>query len=327
MIHEQLMAGALALLLSAGLVQGDDEAKGEALEPSDWVSELYEKHPETLLTELVLPGTHDSGSYKITASSPPASDAPALYSHFGALAASWAKTQDLNLNRQLLDGIRYLDLRIDEHEGELVLIHGLVSCPLKPELLGVRDFARKHPREPVILDIQDMPPRSAHDELDGLFIELFSEHLYLSEDAPKTWSLSSLWKSKKSLITLSPDDSFARKGPRYQHRKLLDNVWTNTRDIESLQQGLDARIGSRDRSRLQCAYLTFTPTSSTIARDRLRGGRGLRGLSEKLFKLPGKWLPGWLDEGLHPNIISVDFYDKTDVVEAAIAANRRLLGS
>ena len=112
-----------------------------------------------------------------------------------------------------------------------------------------------------------------------------------------------------------------------QHRSVLDNVWTNTRDIESLQRSLDTRVGSRDRSRLQCAYLTFTPTSSTIAVDRLKGKRGLRGLSEKLFKLPGEWLPKWLDEGFHPNIISVDFYDKTDVVEAAISANRRLLGS
>ena len=101
MIHEQLLTGALALLLSTGLVQGDDEAKREALGPSDWVYELYQKHPETLVSDLVLPGTHDSGSYKITADSPPASDAPALYSQFGAPAASWAKTQDLDLGRLL----------------------------------------------------------------------------------------------------------------------------------------------------------------------------------------------------------------------------------
>ena len=80
MIHEQLMTGALALLLSTGLVRGDDEAKSAALEPSDWVSDLYKKHPEALISDLVLPGTHDSGSYKITANSPPATDAPALYS-------------------------------------------------------------------------------------------------------------------------------------------------------------------------------------------------------------------------------------------------------
>ena len=327
MIHEQLMTGALALLLSTGLVRGDDEAKSAALEPSDWVSDLYKKHPEALISDLVLPGTHDSGSYKITADSPPATGAPALYAQFGAIAASWAKTQDRDLGRQLRDGIRYLDLRIDEYEGELVLIHGLVSCPLKAELLGVRDFARKHPREPVILDIQDMPPRSAHDALDELLLELFSKHIYNPTGSPETWSLGSVWKSKKGLIVLSPDGSFSRRGARYQHRNVLDNVWTNTRDIESLQKSLDQRVGSRDRSRLQCAYLTFTPTSSTIATDRLKGGRGLRGLSEELFELPGEWLPRWLDEGFHPNIISVDYYDKTDVVEAAIAANRRLLGS
>ena len=325
MIDKHLITAAIALTLSAALPQGDGPPPAADLKPSDWVTELYKGRPETLISELILPGTHDSGSYKITADSPPASGAPSLYSRFGGVAASWAKTQDKDLGQQLLDGIRYLDLRIDEYEGELVLIHGLVSCPLKAELLGVRDFAKKHPKEPVVLDIQDMPPPGAYEELDELLLELFSEHLYQAKGPPKDWSLESVWETGRSLITLSADQSFSRKGARYQHRSVLDSVWTNTRDVESLKRGLDQRISSRDRSRLQCAYLTFTPTSSTIASDSFRGRRGLRGISEKLFKLPGKWLPRWLDEGSHPNIISVDYYDKTDVVEAALAANRRLL--
>lgn len=327
MIAKYLMTAASALTLSAALPQGDEQAPAADVKVSDWVAELYKERPETRISDLILPGTHDSGSHKITSDSPPASGAPSLYSRFGGIAAAWAKTQDNGLGQQLQDGIRYLDLRIDEHEGELVLIHGLVSCPLKGELLGVLDFAKSHPREPVVLDIQDMPPRRAHEELDELLLELFSEQLYQATGPPKEWSLESIWKTGRSLITLSSDQSFSRKGSRYQHRSVLDSVWTNTRDIESLKSGLDQRIGSRDRSRLQCAYLTFTPTSSTIAADGFRGGRGLRGLSKKLFKLPGEWLPLWLDEGFHPNIISVDYYDKTDVVEAAIAANRRLLGT
>jgi hypothetical protein len=77
---------------------------------------------------------------------------------------------------------------------------------------------------------------------------------------------------------------------------------------------------------LQCAYLTFTPRFETIVSNPTRASRGLDGFSKPLFELPGRWLDRWLDEGLHPNVISVDFYDKTDVVAAAINANRRLLG-
>ena len=325
MISTPLKTYALALLLSVSPAQVGDEAKIGLKRPSDWVFDLFQEHPETAITDLVLPGTHDSGSYKITASSPSAPDAPAIYSQFRGVAASWSKTQDRDLKQQLLDGTRYLDLRVDLYEGELVLIHGLVSCPLKEELLGVREFVRKHPREPVILDIQDMPPRSAHDALDGLLTELFEEHLYQAKGAPRSWSLNSVWKSRKSLITLTPDDAFARRGARYQQRKVLDSVWTNTRELEDLRRGLDARIGARDRSKLQCAYLTFTPKHETIAADKLRGGRGLLGLSTPLFELPGAWLPRWLDAGFRPNIVSVDFYERTDLVSAVIAANQRLL--
>ena len=44
--------------------------------------------------------------------------------------------------------------------------------------------------------------------------------------------------------------------------------------------------------------------------------------SSPLFKLPGKWIPEWFDEGLQPNIVAVDFYEHTGVVDAVIRANQ-----
>ena len=55
------------------------------------------------------------------------------------------------------------------------------------------------------------------------------------------------------------------------------------------------------------------------------GGSGLRSLSKPLFKLPGEWIPEWLDAGLRPNVVSVDFYEHTDVVDAVILGNKALL--
>ena len=118
---------------------------------------------------------------------------------------------------------------------------------------------------------------------------------------------------------------FAERAPEYRSRRLLDSVWTNSREVGVLRKGLDARLRARDRDGLQCAYLTFTPKTSTIISGRIFGNTGLRSLSKPLFKLPGEWIPEWLDQGLHPNIVSVDFYEHTDVVGAVVRANQRLL--
>lgn len=320
-----LLSTSLVTLLSfsPALQAGEDDSKQPAL--TGWVSELYSNHPQTRLVDLVLPGTHDSGSYAITSSSPPAPGAPEVYSKFSRVTAAWAKTQDKTLEQQLNDGVRYLDLRVAKHEDRLVLVHGLVSCTLREALEGVHRFARAHPREPVLLDLQAMPSRAAHDELHALFQEVLGDHLFAGKGPPSEWTLQELWKVKRALIAIVDHANFAAREPEYRSRRCLDSVWTNSRTVEVLRERLDSRLRSRDRDSLQCAYLTFTPELEAIVADQIFGARGLASFSEPLFELPGKWIPRWLDEDLRPNVVSVDFYDRTDVVSAVIAANQRLL--
>ncbi|MCH2105098.1 MAG: phosphatidylinositol-specific phospholipase C domain-containing protein [Planctomycetes bacterium] len=298
-----------------------DEAK---VDRESWVEELFQAQPETRLVDLILPGTHDSGSYAITSSSPPAPGAPAAYERVGSIAAKWSKTQDQTLEQQLRGGIRYLDLRVAHFEGRLVLVHGLVSCDLDEALAGVGRFAAEHPKEPVLLDLQAMPPRSAHPKLHELLQETLGDHLFQGEDPPAKWTLKELWSSERALICIASHSDFAARRPEYYSRKLLDSVWTNTREVPALREGLDARLRARDPNGLQCAYLTFTPKARTIITGSVFGGKGLRSLSKPLFKLPGEWIPEWLEAGLRPNVVSVDFYEHTDVVDAVILGNKTL---
>ncbi|MAF67638.1 MAG: hypothetical protein CMJ84_18535 [Planctomycetes bacterium] len=318
MLHSPLL---LSLLWLAPLTDGEQPTA-----PADWVSEIHEGYPRTRLVDLVLPGTHDSGSHAITPDSPPAPGEPEFYKHFSALAAAWARTQEHSLSRQLAGGIRYLDLRVALHEGELVLVHGLVSRALAGALEEIRCFALAHPREPVLLDFQAMPRASAHTELDRLLQAHLADQLFEADEPLAEWTLGALWESGRNLIAICDHSGFAAHRPAYLTRSVLDSVWTDSCTIDGLLKRLDARIRSRSRDRLQCAYLTFTPRFETIVSNPTRASRGLDGFSKPLFELPGRWLDRWLDEGLHPNVISVDFYDKTDVVAAAINANRRLLG-
>jgi len=290
---------------------------------ANWISQVFRHRPETRLVDLVLPGTHDAGSYAINGKSKAAPGSPKLYTRFGTLAAGWARTQEQDLEHQLLGGIRYMDLRIAKVDDRLVLVHGLVSCPLRGALQGMQRFARSHPREVVILDMQAMPGSTSHDALDQLLVGVLGRHMVEIEGKIGSWTLARIWRSKRNLIILSRNRKFARRRAAYRGRDDLDSVWTDARDLKSLKTRLDARIRARNRNRLQCAYLTFTPDAKTVVTGPLVGTGTLRAMSQPLFRLPGKWIPGWVEAGLHPNVVAVDFYDRTDLVATVIAVNRR----
>ncbi|HIK60135.1 MAG TPA: phosphatidylinositol-specific phospholipase C domain-containing protein [Planctomycetes bacterium] len=319
-----ITTGLLTILSFQGALQGEHERAQETSREA-WVAELYAEHSKTRVVDLVLPGTHDSGSYAITASSPPAPGAPEAYSKVGDIASVWSKTQDQTLEAQLRGGVRYLDLRVAHFEDRLVLVHGLVSCDLDEALMGVRRFARDEPREPVLLDLQAMPGVSAHDELHKLLQEILGDHLFAKVASPKKWTLGHLWSAKRALICIVGHSEFAAREPEYRDRRLLDSVWTDSRKVEALRSRLDSRLRGRDRDRFQCAYLTFTPELETIILGGFMRGGGLRSLSQPLFELPGEWIPEWMEEGLRPNVVSVDFYEHTNVVDSVIQANQLLL--
>jgi hypothetical protein len=115
------------------------------------------------LAEIVIPGTHDSGTYQLA----------------WGLASATAKTQNVSIGEQLKDGIRYLDLRVTEarHTGcadDSVwwLFHTFDSYRLQDALDEIATFVKKpaNSKEVIILDLQEIKTRYDDDRaVDVLF--------------------------------------------------------------------------------------------------------------------------------------------------------------
>ncbi len=148
----------------------------------DWMGTLYNDRPDTRLTSVVIPGTHDSGAFKIDtegnckvtaiAGANPAQAAAAKSNPCGA--GKLAKAQSQNFTSQLNGGIRYLDMRLGVPENKVVskkkagkkltnanawkvpvhLQHTFVSLKFTKGLDQIITWAKAHPREQVILDFQ-----------------------------------------------------------------------------------------------------------------------------------------------------------------------------
>jgi hypothetical protein len=143
---------------------------------------LYADRPQTRLTQLVIPGTHDSGAYAIDTSKPckvtpiagldPVQTAAAKTNP--CAAAKLAKAQSRSFTAQLNGGVRYLDMRLGVPANKalkpkqvpkrlsnsaaakvpVVLQHSFASVKFTKALHQIVSFASTHPREQIILDFQ-----------------------------------------------------------------------------------------------------------------------------------------------------------------------------
>ncbi|MGN1043656.1 MAG: hypothetical protein ACI4PR_02490 [Acutalibacteraceae bacterium] len=109
----------------------------DTTQTSCWMKDLKD---EASISQLVIPGSHDSSTYSM---------APTTSNN---LIAKAAQTQDMNVYGQLMLGARSLDLRGDEVFGKIVTNHGVVTgCEMREVLSDILKFSEENPTEVVIL--------------------------------------------------------------------------------------------------------------------------------------------------------------------------------
>ena len=96
-----------------------------------WMSLIKD---DTKLNNIIIPGSHDSGSYKM------------LY---------MGETQRFDISKQLQLGARYFDIRITNDEGTYRIFHDIIKGVEAEPIFGYfRDFLNDNPSETLILDFQ-----------------------------------------------------------------------------------------------------------------------------------------------------------------------------
>ena len=148
----------------------------------DWMGSLYADRPDTKLSSVVIPGTHDSGAFRIDTSGKCKVEAIAGASPVMAAiaksnpcgAGKLSKAQNQTFTGQLNGGIRYLDMRLGVPASKalpakkipkrlttkaaakvpIVLQHTFTSLRFTKALDQIVGFAKQHPREQIILDFQ-----------------------------------------------------------------------------------------------------------------------------------------------------------------------------
>jgi 1-phosphatidylinositol phosphodiesterase len=158
-------------LASDGAVSFEPKPRAATVQKySDWMSRLSD---DAKLSELSLPGTHDSG---------------ALYD---GLSFGFAKCQAWQLTDQLSAGMRFLDIRCRRVDDQLLVYHGIIDQHLtfREVCDASRTFLEKHPSECIVMSVKE---EAAASNSKRSFAELFSvetEHdgdlWHVARDVPR----------------------------------------------------------------------------------------------------------------------------------------------
>ncbi len=185
------------------------------VDPANWMAGLPALSGLPL-TQLPIPGTHDSGSYPITARSEWAltgksqfgflTDLPEFLQDLlvKPIAAAWGKTQANDIYSQLASGIRYVDLRLtNEPDGQIYLEHGLRAELASEAVTDIAEFVNTHTREAVVVYIQGI--NNFTPETHAEFIAEM-EAAFGSRMAPRelgtSVTLADLWAIDKNVVVV-----------------------------------------------------------------------------------------------------------------------------
>uniref|UniRef100_A0A182NME8 Phosphatidylinositol-specific phospholipase C X domain-containing protein n=1 Tax=Anopheles dirus TaxID=7168 RepID=A0A182NME8_9DIPT len=281
-----------------------------------WTTDLRAHLSAFRMRELFLPGTHDSASYKVDFDP----------QHQENIVTKYALTQDDDIYRQLLLGVRYIDLRVGYYKNSPTPFwanHGITRFhPLADVLQQVKRYAQET-NEIIVLDVQEFPVGfgKQYDIHTKLIDFLQSALRDVMADPSIGWegTLGDVWAGGRTVV-VTYDHEFAFRSYSHVVWRSVQQRWGNVQNVNDLKSYLfkvHHPRGFREFSYRPVADMAeLTPDPWGVITDRYGG---LRKMADSVNRFVTKW---YFEElGPTANVVAVDFVRGTSIVEAAIYWN------
>mmetsp|Transcript_3688 Transcript_3688/g.10149 ORF Transcript_3688/g.10149 Transcript_3688/m.10149 type:complete len:516 (-) Transcript_3688:89-1636(-) len=271
---------------------------------ASWMEILANVDPDKKFRDLLIVGSHNSGSYSI-----------APHRAFSAIA----RCQNLQVLDQLEAGIRLLDLRVGGKKGsrarsDISIWHGsMEGQPFLPILQQIDQFVTDHPREIICINL--VPEygvsftgdqkyhllKRIHDTFEGRLVKSTEVEALLA-----SWTLAEMAKKGKQILVFF-HPRFCRNFKVGSQDWIPDELeaefdvlngdvwkrdpWFNTRDPGTLFQNVLRDIqthGQKKRHQFHCSQVVLTPGLGGLA-DVVKSAAGTNplrpiSLSQHLYK-------------------------------------------
>lgn len=225
------------------------------------------------LIRLAIPGSHDSMMYRMMSHSPVTPEAPEFLPWLLKLhprsVQNWVLTQNggagCGVNEQLVNGIRYFDIRACLQGGAFMLCHGVLSGESLQPLRDIRVFLDAHPLEVVILDFQHVYRCEVadHRRYCAELAEIFGEKIYGRRgNVVAECTLQEMAEKGKQVIVVYRD--YVDEEGRFWTGDDLQTPWPNTTNIGELVEFLETSVQRRSKDAGHVTQCVLTPDAKFI---------------------------------------------------------------
>ncbi|XP_022248514.1 PI-PLC X domain-containing protein 3-like [Limulus polyphemus] len=262
--------------------------------------------------DLMIPGTHDSGSYRRY----PGNKKDNIITRY-------KYDQEESVFNQLAYGIRYLDVRVGYYprtKQKFWINHDFFRT--RNSLSMVLDDVKRFldiTSEIIILDFHRFPfgfrhEPEAHQHLIEILLYNFKPYLiprYYGRDV----TLGFLWRTNKRLLIaynhkMKPRNNYLWPG--------IQQMWGDRQSVSDLKSYFDNLFSQSLPKRLWSSMAKLTPTIFTIL---INPTKGLRGLADDVNRNVTRWFRDlWWKRS---NIIATDYFLGNDIINVAIRSNRK----
>lgn len=291
-----------------------------------WMEELYPVIKDCHITEIAIPGTHDSGSYNLR------------YLHHDVepefLAEKWGNTQNRTMKQQLEDGIRYFDLRVYAGYSDYYIVHTAGEYyktfwgeTVDQVLAQYKEFISKRSKEIIVLSFNHFygMNKEYHEEVVGKIKDAFGSLLVNHEDSHHT--IGEMIEKKQQVIVLYGGDQNGSRGidealykqyPFLWPLSELKEMWADTRNDKAKVFNKSIQYLSKHPSnKFLCLFGTFTAQfDKGLFFDNI----------QEMAKVISPLYTGWVDTVFRKypslNVVCLDYYNMTNLVQVCIDINR-----
>jgi hypothetical protein len=308
------------------------------------------------LSRVIMPGTHDSVTARISYSAKISRDQnipyPVNYLRYvgvgfmiGKFAANWTKTQGMDTAEQLRHGIRYFDLRIIARKDTYWTVHGQIGDRLSQVLSEVREFIREHVGEIVILDFNHlycMTEERHEDLLKEIKEKLGEEKLIRQSHCPNgvfNSSYNELIEKGQVIVlyyNLSPNgvENQWHESEKYDYIHGFHSIaspWANQQTVGGLKQHLDRYIDDREANKAFVLQAVLTPSdktiwnsATTISKSVPRSIKQFATMTQQAME--NEWIKEWKVNGKidRLNIVMMDYFESKPLLSQLIRLNREI---
>jgi hypothetical protein len=310
---------------------------------SKWMGEMKDVIYNKKLTDVILPGTHDSGAYRLDDAFAPGSDLNsalqdivkiAKFLHIEGLynlIRGWAISQSGNIYEQLNGGIRFIDLRaaFDNSTQTWRTDHMLMGDEIDTMIAGVEQFIDENPSEIVVIQISHYAVSFTDVELDTLakiFLARLGSKMF-ERKSNFDFTIGDMVASNKRVLVTASRDRMYTAYTQFWPDYVFEGGYANSNDLATMEQhNLQQLQQYGGEGKLFLMFFTLTMQGAS---DVERGILDPSHNPHTLYTLASvanpdfdRWVRQVSSSYQMSNILMTDWFENTTLIETVKRINR-----